>query len=329
MKARNVYSNQTDEKATIKIGVDIGGTAIKLGLVNAQNEIICKESTPTEAALGVERVIDNLLSATQRMLEKCDITYTDCIGMGIGCPGTIDPEKGIVEYSNNIDWENVELVKEIEKRISIPVRIENDANCAVLGEMVAGKAKGYDDVVLITIGTGIGSGIICDGKIFHGGANGGGEAGHTVICVGGEQCTCGRKGCLEAYVSATALIRDAVRAAERHPDSLLNTLCENKLANMNAEIPFTACKNGDAVAKELIEHYFTYFGEFLTDIVNIFRPDVVLIGGGVSEQGDYLIAPLQEYVEKYAFGGRHIFIPKILKAELGNQAGLIGAANLF
>lgn len=329
MEKAIIGSNQSGENAIIKIGVDIGGTAIKLGLVNSQNEIICKESTPTEAALGVEHVIDNLLAATERMLEKCQITYEDCIGMGIGCPGTIDHEKGIVEYSNNIDWENVELVREIEKRISIPVRIENDANCAVLGEMVAGKAKGNENVVLITIGTGIGSGIICDGKIFHGGANGGGEAGHTVVCVGGEQCTCGRKGCLEAYVSATALIRDAVRAAKKHPESFLNALCKNVLSDMNAEIPFTACKKGDAVAKELIDNYFIYLGEFLTNIVNIFRPDVILIGGGVSEQGDYLISPLQEYVEKYAFGGKHIFIPEIKKAALGNKAGLIGAANLL
>ena len=325
----NTCENEHSKKAELRIGVDIGGTAIKLGVVNAQNEIICKESTPTEAALGVEHVIDNLLAATQRMLEKCHITYEDCIGMGIGCPGTIDSEKGIVEYSNNIDWENVELAKEIQQRISIPVRVENDANCAVLGEMAAGRAKGHKNVVLITIGTGIGSGIICDGKIFYGGANGGGEAGHTVIRVDGEQCTCGRKGCLEAYVSATALIRDAVRAAQKHPESLLNVLCDNNIDKMNAEIPFTACKKGDVVAQELIGNYFTYFGEFLTNIVNIFRPDVILIGGGVSEQGDYLISPLQEYVQKYAFGGKHIFIPEIKKAALANQAGLIGAANLF
>jgi len=318
-----------EKEDSIRIGVDIGGTNIKLGLVDGRNDIFAHKSIKTRTSLGAGAIIRDMADAISALLAENGLGMDDCAGIGIGCPGTVMDERGIVKYSNNIAWEDVELANEMQKLIPLPVAIQNDANLAALGEWKAGGGKGCDNMVLITIGTGLGAGIIYDGKLFTGGAYGGAEVGHTVLYMDGEPCTCGRKGCAESYVSAAALRRNGMRAVKDNPKSLLNELCGHGIERMSAKIVFDAASRGDTVATGVLDVFLNDLGALLTDVVNVFRPEKILIGGGVCEQGDVLVEPLKRYVSDNAFGGRHIRVPEICKAVLGNNAGIIGAANLF
>lgn len=308
----------------VRAGIDLGGTNIKIGLVTPANEILDSLSIPTLAERAPQAIIEDMAEAVKKLLARNNLSVHDCTGIGIGSPGTIDSKTGTVLYSNNIRWENVELAAMLGQLLPLPVKADNDANCAALGEAKAGAAKGCQDVALLTLGTGVGGGIIYKGQLIPEG----GELGHIMLEKDGRQCTCGRKGCVEAYASASALIRDARDAAASNPDSLLNSLCGNNLEAMNAEIPFTAAKLGDLIALGLIDDYTRALGELVTDIVNFYHPEKVLLGGGVCAQGDYLIRPIQDYVEKNAFGHKFVRLPQILRAELSNSAGIIGAANL-
>ncbi len=195
--------------------------------------------------------------------------------------------------------------------------------------MKAGAARNAKNAILLTLGTGVGGGVILEGRVFEGAHAGGAELGHTSLIFGGEPCTCGRRGCVEAYVSATALIRDAKKAALSHPESLLFQMCGDDPSNMNGKIPFDAAQQGDAVAEEVVNHYIFCLGETIANFVNIFRPDVILFSGGVCNQREHLTKPLQDYIKDKCFAGEKAWIPQIACATLGNQAGIIGAANLI
>lgn len=312
-----------------RAGIDLGGTNIKAGIVDGNQEIIAEASAPTKAERPYQEVIDDMANLVKKLLERAGIPEKELCGVGIGSPGTIDAKEGVVVYSNNFCWENVPLVAKMQQHFSCPIRISNDANCAALGEVKAGAARELKNAVLLTLGTGVGGGVILDGQVFEGAHAGGAELGHTSLILGGEPCTCGRRGCVEAYVSATALIRDAKRAAERNPASALNSLCGNDLRNMNGKIPFDAAEAGDAAAKIVVENYLLYLGETIADFVNIFRPDVVLLSGGVCNQGEKLTEPLSRYIREKCFGGERAFVPPVRCAVLGNRAGMIGAANLI
>lgn len=312
-----------------RIGIDLGGTNIKVGIVDPENRILRKRSCHTLAQRPWQQVADDMVRQSQIVLEEESIAISECQGIGIGCPGSINAATGTVIYSNNLkNWENIPLARYINEKMNLPVQISNDANCAALGECVAGAAVGHNSAVLLTLGTGVGGGVIWDGKVFEGGA-GGIELGHTMLKRGGEQCTCGRCGCVEAYCSATALTRDAVRAAKENPNSSLNTLCKGNLQKMNGKIPFDAMKVGDDAAKKVIDTYIEMLGEAITDMVNIFRPEIVLLSGGICAQGETLTRPLTDYVQMNAFAGNRLRTPKVCVAALGNDAGLIGAANLI
>lgn len=312
-----------------KVGIDLGGTNIKAGIVDAEYRILEQASVPTCTGRAETEIIKDMAMLVKKLMEQLGISETEIEGIGIGSPGMIDAKEGVVVYSNNFGWNNVALVQEMHRYFSCPIKVSNDANCAALGEAKAGAAKGVANVVLVTLGTGVGGGIVVDGKLFEGGHAGGAELGHTSLVAGGEECTCGRKGCIEAYASATALIRDAKRAAERYPESVMNQLCENNLDNMNGKIPFDAAQAGDVAAKEVTENYIMYLGESIANYVNIFRPDVVLLSGGVCNQGEKLTEPLNQYIKDKCFGGEKSFIPKVHCATLGNNAGIIGAASLI
>ncbi len=262
------------------------------------------------------------------VLEKTGISISECSALGIGSPGCIDSKNGVVVFAGNLHWEHIPILEELKKYINLPMGLSNDANCAALGEVVGGAAMEYENAVMITLGTGVGGGIVMNRKIFEGGHAGGTELGHITIISGGEYCTCGRHGCFEAYSSATALIRDTKRAAQKYPNSLLNTLCNGNLEEINGVTPFDAAKKGDAAGKEVVQNYIKYLGEGIVNMVNIFRPDVVLLSGGVCNQGAYLTDPLNEYIRKYCFAGERAFIPPIIRATLGNDAGIIGAASI-
>lgn len=248
--------------------------------------------------------------------------------VGIGSPGMIDGEKGIVVYSNNLAWEKVPLAAELRNRLHLPVRITNDANAAAYGEYACGAGKNYKTIVMLTLGTGVGSGIVIDGKLFEGNRGAGAELGHETIRFGGEKCTCGRRGCFEAYASATALIRQTRRAMEKDRQSKLWDLCGGDIANVNGKTAFDGSRAGDITAKKVVRAYIRYLSEGIANIVNAFRPEAVLLGGGISREGDNLVNPLKKKVKKLFFGGSRYAPVKILAATLGNDAGLVGAAIL-
>ncbi len=313
------------EKMVYTVGVDIGGTTIKIGIVDKNNNIVLKREYPTEN--GWKNVVATITNAVESMLQEAGISKQECNNIGIGCPGTIDAQSGDVIYSNNLKWSHVTLKQEIEQKINMKVYVENDANCAALGEVKAGFSEQYENAVLITIGTGIGSGVIMNGKILEGGI-GSMEIGHTMTVKNGKVCSCGRKGCLEAYASATALIEQAKEAAEQNKESELYKMCQGKLENMNGKIPFDAAKTGDKTALQVIENYTDYLAEGIIDAINLFRPELLLLGGGVSKQGNYIVDILQKKVIPHVFGGENSYIPQISCALLENDAGMIGAANI-
>lgn len=319
------YVPKTDKKK-YRIGVDLGGTNIKVGIVDEQNHIIAKRSVKTYVERPWQEVVKDIGDTVLGLLEETKIKEEQCISLGLGSPGTVDSKTGVVVFSNNFDWHDIPLKKELEHYISIPIFISNDANCAALGETIAGAAKNCKNAVLLTLGTGVGGGVILDGKIFEGGFAGGAELGHTTIIAGGEPCTCGRKGCLEAYTSATALIRDTVKAAKDNPNSEICKICEGNIENIDGMTAFEGMRRGDDSAKKVVENYINYLGEGIVNFINIFRPEKVILSGGVCNEGEKLTNPLNEYVKKYSFAGEKSFIAEVVRAELGNDAGIIGAA---
>lgn len=310
------------------VGIDLGGTGIKVGILNQDYEILAQTSIPTGRERPWEQIIADMGSEVNELLKENGYTTEQCIGVGIGSPGTVDSNTGTVLYSNNIAWENVPLAKELKKYVPLPVYLNNDANCAALGEVIKGAAKGCKNAVFFTLGTGVGGGIVIDGKIFEGGHPGGAELGHIVNGSEGRKCTCGRLDCLEAYASATALIEDAKRAAEEQKESMLMTLCGGDVGQMNGKIPFDAAQAGDAAGKAVIDHYIRHLADGITDIANIFRPDVIVLGGGICAQGENLTGPLNTYLKNNCFGSSVSYVPKVVTAKNGNDAGIIGAAGL-
>ena len=300
--------------APVRIGIDIGGTDTKIGLVDVHNKLLDSVCIPTKAERPADEVIRTVAETALSILDKNGIAMEQCVGVGIGVPGTVDRKKGIVRYSNNIRWEDVPLVKEMSTYLPIPVEIANDADCAALGETIAGAGKECSDVVMITLGTGVGGGVVLDGEIYEGREIGGSELGHMVIVENGEPCTCGRRGCLEAYASATALKREAKRASKKEL--------------IPSEI-FALAKQGDPAMKEVVETYIRRLGLGIVNIVNIFRPQLVLLGGGISGQGESLLVPLRRILREECFGGERGDVPEIEEAVLGNNAGIIGAAGLL
>lgn len=318
----------SEKSKKVLIGIDLGGTGIKIGIADTSYHIIAQTSVPTDAQRPYGQVIADMGHTAAALLAESGYGTADCLGIGVGSPGTIDSQNGVVLYSNNIRWDHVPLAAELQKYIPVPVYVNNDANCAALGETAKGAAKGCRNAVFLTLGTGVGGGVVIDGNIFEGGHPGGVELGHIRIASEGRTCTCGRKDCLEAYASATALINDAKELAGRHPDSLLMELCGHDLEQMNAKIPFDAAQAGDPWGRLLVDHYIQYLADGITDLVNIFRPDIVILGGGVSAQGENLTEPLNRYLKENCFGASVSYVPKVVTAQNGNDAGIIGAASL-
>lgn len=312
-----------------RVGIDLGGTNIKAGLVDENYQILTQKSIPTRVERPAQEIMADMANLALELIKEQGICKEEVIGIGIGSPGTIDAHNNVVVYSNNFAWENVELGKVISQRTGFPVRISNDANCAALGEVKAGAAKGIANCIMITLGTGVGSGIILEGKIYEGGHPGGAEFGHTMLVRGGQPCSCGRRGCLEAYASATALIRDTKSAARDKKESLIWKFCNGNEEEINGKTVFDAAKAGDETALGVVRSYVEYLGDGLTDLVNIFRPDCILLSGGVCKQGAYLTVPLEAYLKENTFAGDKSFIPSVKTAELENSAGIIGAAALM
>lgn len=308
----------------IRIGIDLGGTNIAVGAVDDGHAIVSRVSVPTLARRPAAEVVGDMGDAVEAALAKAGLSIGDCRSIGIGSPGTCNSAAGVVERAYNLGWDHVPVCRMLEERFHVPCRLSNDANCAALAEQVAGAAVGHDNVVLITLGTGVGGGIVADGRLLEGVGGTGAEVGHTVLVLDGEDCTCGRKGCWEAYASATALIRQGKRAAAAQPESLLAGYGEG----LTGKDVFDAAAAGDTAAQAVVDRYCVYVAAGITDLVNILGPEKVLIGGGISRQGERLLAPIRAYVAANCFGGHDRTPPVIECARLGNEAGIIGAAAL-
>ncbi|MBR1659497.1 MAG: ROK family protein [Oscillospiraceae bacterium] len=307
-----------------RIGIDLGGTNVAAGIIDEEYRLIATASTPTRSELGPEGIVGDMTTIINNMLTMGGLRREDCAGIGIGSPGNCDMEHGVVRNAHNLGWNGVPVCEMLQKSTLLPVRLANDADCAALGEVVAGAAKGGSGALLVTLGTGVGTGLVIDGKIYAGSRSLGGEFGHMKIMMDGEACTCGQKGCWEAYASATALIRQAKRAAEAHPESLLA-----KAEHIEGKTVFQALAQGDAVADTVVKQYAAYVGVGLVNLINGLFPEAVLLGGGVAGAGEALLGPVREYVAANFFVADPALVPPIRKAELGNDAGIIGAAALW
>lgn len=308
------------------LGIDLGGTFIKGGIVDDQGVIILRDKVPTQSEKGGSGVVANIVALCKNLMNKANLSSSDLVGVGIGVPGMIDSEKGEVIYSNNLGWNNFSIASMVSECLSLPVKIANDANVAALGETKFGCGSAYSNSVMITLGTGVGSGIVIDGQLFEGNRSAGAEIGHTVIVAGGEQCTCGRRGCLEAYASASALIRDTKRVMEKHPQSKLW-----EASSLDAVTGKTAFDyyDKDEYAKAVVDHYIEKLGTGIVNVANAMRPEIIILGGGVCSEGERLINPLQQILNQNVFAGDKGPAVKILTAKLENDAGLLGAAALL
>ena len=315
------------------IGVDLGGTNIAIGLCDENLNIIDKGSTPTLAKRDSELIIKDMAALALTIIERNGLTPADIEYVGIAAPGSVDPDNGIIEYSNNIQMSNFPIVEIFKKYFPTErVYIANDANAAALGEALAGAAKGAPTSMMITLGTGVGGGIILDGKIFAGGVNfGGAELGHTVMVAGGRQCSCGRRGCFEAYCSASAL--SAMTREKMHELSLKGIHSqlfeeEKKDGKVSARTAFNAMKRGDVYGKQIVDDYIEYLAIGVTNMINIFQPHILSLGGGVCNEKEYLTVPLNKIINREQYTRDNANKTKVVTATLGNDAGIIGAAGL-
>lgn len=318
------------EKANpIRIAVDMTSRRIQVGLIDMNHTCFERKEMEIRPGEDYRITVKNVGAAITEMLEKNDVKVDNCIGIGAGLPGTVDRKKGRVIYSNNIGWQNVPFVKELQQYIPLPVYINNNANCIALGEMVKGAAGEYVNTVLLTIGNGIGGSIILNGEIFEGRMPGGSELGHMSIQMDGPLCTCGRRGCLETYASIPALLKDAKEAMLGNKDSFLWELCCGNQENLTEDMIVCAAKKKDGTAEAVIYRYIRSLCTGITNITNIFGPDLVLLSGSLFSRNEYLLEEIRSFIEKECFGKLGTGVPDIKAVNDSKNAGLTGAANLI
>ncbi len=309
----------------LRIGVDLGGTKIAAGIIDENCALLARSETPTRAALGPETVVADMAECIKQALAKLGKDFSHCAGIGIGSPGLCDVANGSVRNAHNLGWYGVPVCDMLSALTGLPVKVDNDANCAALGEVAAGAAKGSDSALMVTLGTGVGGGIIIGGKIYSGWQSLGGEIGHMCIQMDGESCSCGQKGCWEAYAASSALVRQAEKAAAEHPESLL----ASDAGSLNGKKIFAAVNAGDEVARAVVESYCAYVGVGLVNLVNAIYPETIIIGGGISAVGETILGPIREYIANNFFASKRELMPAVKAAQLGNDAGIIGAAALI
>lgn len=306
------------------VGIDLGGTTIKGGIVTEEGNIIKSKSAPTLPEREGSEIIKSIAMLALDIINEEGINIKDIHSVGIGSPGLIDSKNKVIVLSSNINFYNINVEEEMKKYIDLPIYLENDANCATIAEFVCGSMKGYDSGVMLTIGTGIGGGVILNSKIAKGSYLGEGELGHTIVdYTGGEYCGCGQKGCLETFCSANAIIKYAKELLKDEKNSKILELADS-FDEINAKNVFDAYDLKDDIAIRVIERFNTYLAIGIVNIVNTFRPGVISIGGGASARGEILTNPIEQIAKKMIYGNG--FETKIVPAILGNDAGIIGAA---
>ena len=311
-----------------RIGVDLGGTNIAVGVVNDANEIIGRGKKKTNMPRPAEEILADIVAAIRLACDDAGITTDDIQSVGIGTPGTVNKETGVIEYANNLAFDRVPAVKILKSMLDVPYYLENDANAAALGEALAGAGVGKKSFVAVTLGTGVGGGIVVNGQIWSGCNGSGGELGHIVIEFDGEPCNCGRIGCWERYASATALVRQTKEMMLQHPESKMWELAEGKLENAGGRTAFDAMRLGDVWGEKVVAKYEEYVAVGTVNIINAMQPEMICFGGGISNEGETLLQPIRQYVEKFRYSRYCNIQTEICRAKLGNDAGIIGAALL-
>ncbi len=310
-----------------KVGVDLGGTNIAVGVIDENNKIIGRGKTKTALPRPAEEIFSDICKCVKMAVEDAKLTIADIESIGIGTPGSVNKSRCVISYANNLDFKNVDagalMHREFPDKV---IRIENDANCAALGEALAGSGKGKESFIAITLGTGVGGGIVLGGELLTGCNDAGGELGHISIKFDGEQCNCGRIGCWERYASATALINQTKKAMEEHKESKMWELCGGDINKAGGRTAFDAMRLGDEVGKKVVDTYIEYVGIGTTNIVNIFQPEMICLGGGICNEGETLMKPLREYVRKNQYNKYTEKSTELCVASLGNDAVIIGAA---
>lgn len=311
------------------LGIDLGGTNIAAGVVNENYEIIGRGKMKTNAGRSDDLILDDMAEAARMAVKDAGLELKDIASVGVGSPGSVNPYTGVIATSNNLGFSNLPMGKMLKERLGFNCYLENDASAAAYGEFIAGAGVGTKNFVAITLGTGVGGGIIIDGKLFSGANLAGGELGHTVIVMDGAQCTCGRKGCWEAYASATGLIHLTQAAMQSNKNSVMWELADGKLENVNGRTAFDAMRKNDEAGRAVVELYIRYVACGLINTINTFQPEIICIGGGISKEGDNLLIPIQKIVESERFSKNVENQTQVKIAKLGNDAGIIGAAFIF
>lgn len=314
----------------VTIGIDLGGTNIAVGVVDADCNIIGRAVTKTRAQRPAEEIVADMAATARQAVENAGLTMSDVKAVGVAAPGSVNPETGVIEYANNIGFQNTPVGSELSRLLGLPVMVGNDANLAAYGELIAGVGKEASSMIAVTLGTGVGGGIIIDRKVYTGFNFVGAELGHFVIVEDGEPCTCGTNGCWEAYASATALIRQTRRAMEQNPDSKMWELCGGELSKADGRTAFDAMRAGDETGSKVVDAYIGHIATGIIGIINIFQPEIVCIGGGICNEGETLMAPLREKVfgSIYNRSADKSRQTRLVRASLGNDAGIIGAAKI-
>ena len=300
----------------------------RIGVVTEDLKIIGRGKVKTKCPRPAAEIFDDIAVAVNMAVKDAGISMDEVVSVGVGTPGSVNKNNGYIEFANNLGFDQVPAKEMLEERIGKPVYLDNDANCAALGEAIAGAGKGVGNFVAVTLGTGVGSGIIVNGKIVAGVNYAGGEMGHTVIMVNGKQCNCGRKGCWEQYASATALISQTKEAMLANKDSKMWQLTNGSVDNASGRTAFDGMRLGDETAKKVVDDYIYYVAVGVINIINTFQPEFVCIGGGISHEGDTLLNPLRKHVQDERYSIHSSNQCKVVAAELGNDAGIFGAALL-
>ena len=309
------------------IGLDVGGTTFKAGVVTQDGRIVHKDAMPTGIERPYQEIIADMAALCKKVAADAGIAMSEIKSIGVGVPGLFDNKTGMIPFCTNLGWHDIPFVAEMKKHLDTPVFGDNDATDAGLAESVAGVSAGIRDCVFLTLGTGVGGGIIIDGKPYSGAHGCGSEIGHMMIKMGGELCTCGNYGCFERYASATAIIREARKAVAEHPESSMLAACGGDPGRINAKIVIDAAKAGDETAKTVFDGYVHGLAVGIINIINMLDPEVIVLGGGVSAAGEFLLDAVREAVKPMVFF-KTMPYARIELAQLGNDAGIIGAAML-
>lgn len=309
------------------IGIDLGGTNIAGGIVDTEGRILYKKSVPTLRSRGALAVIGDIAALCTALYTEFGLQKNAISAVGVGVPGLVERQSGVIFFSNNLGWDNLPIRDMLEKAVGLPVRLENDASVAGIAEFAAGVSRGTNNSLFITLGTGVGGGVIIDGKLFTGAHCAGTELGHFPFNIDGELCSCGLRGCWETYASASALIRMGKEAAERDPQSRIAAIAGSTY-QIDAKAVVAAAKEGDPAARDVFDRYCYYVAMGIAGLINIFDPEIVVIGGGVSGAGEFLLNPVREIVKAHTVAISEQARPRIELASLGNDAGIIGAAML-